>query len=475
MTKITTSGQLLQEVADKYTRIVLTEDKLNHEKFIERAGGVTELLLGVGDYGEVTPRTFRTLVRRIVRTAKRHQLTHIALQLTSTPFPKLVEMGDEWVARTLAENLALAAYEFTTYQSAEHRKAVVDLVEIRVCGEVRPAEKRSFSAGLTTATSMNHARDLINTPGVDLPPSEFIKRAKALFAKTDAVIKVLNPAAIKKHKMGLLEAVGKGAADGPFLLIIEYYGAGKPVKKNTTTAQAVLVGKGITFDSGGLNVKPAGAMHDMHMDMGGGGAVLGAMHAIASLKLKQNVVALIPLAENAISANSMRAGDIATATNGTTVEITHTDAEGRLVLADALSYAERVYQPRLMVDVATLTGAAMIALGQHTSAVMTKDSNLQQKLIELGERTGDLVWPLPLWDEYKEHIKGTRSDITNIATDFQRWGGAIEGGTFLSYFVKDTPWAHIDIAPRMSSLPSDHLAKGATGEPVRLLVELVQS
>ena len=212
----------------------------------------------------------------------------------------------------------------------------------------------------------------------------------------------------------------------------------------------------------------------MHMDMSGGSAVLAALAAAAKLGVKKNIIALVPSAENAISDTAMRAGDIVTAMNGKTIEILHTDAEGRMVLADALTYSER-YSPRVILDVATLTGAALAALGQHASAIMTKDTELETTLRTLGEESGDLVWPLPLWDEYKQHIKSHRADISNIATNFSRYGGSIEGGTFLSYFVpKNVPWAHLDIAPRMDSIPSDKLAKGSTGEPIRLLVSFLE-
>jgi leucyl aminopeptidase len=271
--------------------------------------------------------------------------------------------------------------------------------------------------------------------------------------------------------MGLLQVVGTGADDAPRFIIIEYWGAGKTNKK---AKPIVLVGKGITYDTGGLNVKPSGSMHDMHLDMSGGASVIGAISAIAELGLKKNVIGLIPAAENSVSATSMRAGDIATSLSGQTVEILHTDAEGRLVLADALTYAQKHYEPALMVDIATLTGAALVALGQHASAIMTKNETLQERLVKLGEESGDLVWPLPLWDEYKSSLKSSRADISNIATNFSRWGGAIEGGTFLSHFVeKNIPWVHIDIAPRMDAITSDKLTKGATGEPVRLLVQLI--
>ena len=171
----------------------------------------------------------------------------------------------------------------------------------------------------------------------------------------------------------------------------------------------------------------------------------------------------------------MRAGDIVTSMSGQTIEILHTDAEGRMILADALTYSER-YQPKAIIDVATLTGAALVALGQHASAILSKNEDLVTTLRTLSEEAGDLVWPLPLWDEYKQHIRSTRADVANIAPNFSKFGGSIEGGTFLSFFApKKVPWAHIDIAPRMDSIPSDKLAKGATGEPVRLLVKYLES
>ena len=208
--------------------------------------------------------------------------------------------------------------------------------------------------------------------------------------------------------------------------------------------------------------------------MSGGAAIIGAMSAITKLGLKKNVIGIIPAAENAVSSEAMRAGDIVTAMNGKTVEILHTDAEGRLVLADALTYCER-FNPGTIIDVATLTGAALSALGQQASAFMTKNEVLETKLRALGEESGDLLWPLPLWDEYQSNLKSNRADISNIATNFSRFGGTIEGGAFLQNFApKDVPWAHIDIAPRMDSIPSDKLAKGATGEPVRLLVRFTE-
>ncbi len=473
MTKIQTTNKNLSDVDKKYCRIVLTEDKLSWHRLVETKDGILEYRMGVGKRKNVTLRMFRTLVRTIVQTAKTHQLENIALNINPVNYPELETKGNGWFYRTLAENLQLAQYEFTKYKTI--KKGGYEFKEILVCGEMTASEKKSFSTGLIVATAANFTRDIANTSGEDMTPSQLAKAAQTAMKGTKAKVKILDLKAIKKLKMGLLEAVGKGASDKPNIIIIEYWGAGKPTSNDKKKAPIALIGKGITYDSGGLNVKPTGAMHEMHMDMSGGAAMIGTMQAVAKLGLKKNVVAIIPAAENSISAESMRAGDIATSMSGQTVEILHTDAEGRLVLADAMTYAEQFYSPRVMLDAATLTGASLSALGQHASAIMTKDKTLQDKLVELGEDSGDLMWPLPLWDEYKATLKSTRADISNIATNFGRFGGCIEGGTFLSFFAnKKTPWAHIDMAPRMNSIPSDKLAKGATGEPVRMLVKFVE-
>ncbi len=474
MTKITTSPKILADLPKKYCRIILTEDKQSWHRLVEKADGTLEYHLGAGKRKSTTTRGFRTLVRSIVQAAKSHQLEHIAIHLGAMGCPKLEARGEEWFWRTLGENLQLAQYEFRLYKTT--KKETKELQEILVCGVKTPAEKLRFSAGVTIGESANKARDIANTCGDDMTPSTLAAAAKDILKGTKATIKVLDKSAIKREKMGLIEAVGKGANDTPRVIVIEYWGAGKPTKGDKKKTPIALIGKGITYDTGGLNVKPSGYMHEMHMDMSGGAAIIGAMRAIATLGIKKNVVAIIPAAENAISRDSMRAGDIATSMSGKTVEILHTDAEGRLVLADAMTYAEKYYAPRVMLDVATLTGASLVAVGSIASVILTKHDKLRETLLELGEETGDLTWPLPLWDEYKQSLKSNRADISNIATNFAREAGCIEGGAFLSFFApKKAPWAHIDIAPRMTSTASDKLAKGATGEPIRLLVRFVET
>jgi len=474
MLTLTTSPKPLAHTTTTHCRVVITEGSTH--RFVETSTNHTELHYGAGKHTEITPRTFRTLVRAVVLTTKNHQIEKIALELPQSLFPKLSSEDATWYHSTIAENILLAGYEYTRYKTKK-KDEKKQLKEVLLCGIETKEAKAGVARGRIVAEAMNHARDLGNTPGNALSPTGFGNEVKRRSKGTGITVSVLGEKELKKLKMGALLAVGQGTKSETKLIVAEYWGAGKPTrsdKTNTTQKPIALVGKGITFDSGGLNVKPAGFMHDMHLDMAGGAAVFGAILAVAKLKLKKNVVAIIPAAENAISDDSMRAGDIITAMNGTTVEVLHTDAEGRLVLADALTYSER-YSPRAIIDVATLTGASLVALGTYASAILTKNKKLQDLLTDLGERSGDLTWPLPLWDEYKQHLKSTRADLANIDPAFARNHGCIEGGVFLSHFApKDVPWAHLDIAPRMESVNSDKLAKGATGEPVRLLVSFIE-
>jgi leucyl aminopeptidase len=466
-TKITLSAKNAASLDTKYTRVVITEDPVTNHRFVETATGHTEYRQGAGKYAEITPRTFRTLLRSIVQSLKSHQVGYASIAVNRDSFPKLLRYDEAWFASTVAENLALASYDYTVYKSKPDTKQA--LKEIIVTEQNSAAAKAGFLRGSIVGDYVNKARDIANTHGDELTPIALATTAKKLAVGTKVSVKVLTRKDILKEKMNLLHAVGKGSHNEERFIIMEYFGS-----KNKKDKPLILIGKGITYDTGGLNVKPSGSMHDMHMDMSGGSSVMTAIVAASKLGLKKNIVALIPTAENAISSHSMRAGDIVTAMNGTTVEILHTDAEGRLVLADALTYSAR-YNPRAIIDVATLTGAALVALGQQASAVMTRHLELETSLRSLGEESGDLVWPLPLWDEYKGPLKSNRADISNIATNFARWGGAIEGGMFLDAFApKNIPWAHIDIAPRMESISSDKLAKGSTGEPVRLLITFLE-
>jgi leucyl aminopeptidase len=473
MLKITTSKKALADLSKKFCRLVLTEESPSVHRFVETSGGLTEYRMGVGKFSQIDTRSYRTMIRNVVQSAKSHQVENLAISLEILMFPKLAQYGEAWLYSTLVENLHLADYEFTSFKTKKNAKPKLE--EICLVGNLSREAQAGVSRGGIVGEYINKAREIANTPANSMTPTELGNAAKLLFKGLKVNLTVLGQKELVKLQMGALLAVGQGTKNETRFIIAEYWGLGKPTSKSAKGLEPiVLIGKGVTYDTGGLNVKPSGSMHDMHLDMSGGAAVLSALAIAARLGLKKNIVALVPTAENAISDDAMRAGDIVTSMSGKTIEILHTDAEGRMILADALTYSER-YKPKSIIDVATLTGAALVALGQHASAIMTKDMDLSQTLVRLGEESGDLVWPLPLWDEYKSSLKSHRADVSNIATNFSRFGGSIEGGAFLSHFApKDVPWVHIDMAPRMDSIPSDKLAKGATGEPIRLLVSYLE-
>ncbi len=460
--QVKTTKQPLASLKRDYVRVVFDVKGSEH---IVLNDGIKELHLVPEKLEKLSLRTFRTLVRDIVISAKKHKLSKVAIEFNFTEFKGLKGQSSEWMWQNIGENLHLAHYEFTKYKSKAPK---VTLTEILLTNVVNKDDEKALRYGETIASYVNQTRDIANTPGGDMTPALLGTAAKAVLKGTKATVKVLDEKQIAKLKMGGVLGVGQGAHHKPRFIILEYKG-----KAKKDAGPIVFVGKGITFDTGGLQVKPGMSMYEMHMDMSGGAAVIGAIGAIAKLGLPGHFVGLIPAAENAISGTAMRPGDVLHMMSGATVDVLHTDAEGRLVLADALHYA-RQYKPRLVIDVATLTGAAEVALGTHAHVIMTKDRELEDTLRDLGEESGDYTFPLPLWDEYKQYIKGVNADIANIPSGDPRAGGAINGGMFLAHFTKDLLWAHIDMAPRMTSVPSDKLAKGATGEPVRLLVKIAE-
>lgn len=301
-----------------------------------------------------------------------------------------------------------------------------------------------------------------------MTPTVLAKAVKAAVKGLPVKVITLGEKEMKKLGMGALLGVAKGSTEAPTFTIMEYKGGkGNPI---------VLAGKGVTFDSGGLNLKSSNGIYEMHMDMSGAASVIHAVALAARLRIKKPVIGLIPAVENMPGNNAYRPGDVLKSLSGKTIEVLDTDAEGRLILADALTYAKR-FKPSVVIDVATLTGASLTALGLHASALLTRDDALAENISDIGESSGDYVWRLPLWDEYEERVKGTFADIKNVpGGSTSRHGGAIDGGMFLWQFAKELgcPWAHLDIAPRMTSAPEDELAKGAAGAPVRLLLRFIE-
>ncbi len=427
----------------------------------------TELRIGTGKYENLTRRKLTILVRKIISAVKQHKLKKISFAWSDLEMlAKTSKLAEKELASLAAENFEMANFEFRRFKT-KPKEGWSDVEEVRIGGSVSSAVKEGLRRGQTIGQGVNACRELANTPGSDMTPKHLSQAAKFAVRGTKVRVKIFGKKEMKKIGMGAVLGVAKGSSEEPQFIVIEYKG-GKASEK-----PIVFVGKGVTFDTGGLNLKPGDSMLEMHMDMSGGAAVIWSVVLAAKLGLKKNVIGLIPAVENMPSGSSYRPGDVLKSLSGKTIEILNTDAEGRVILADALTYAKR-FKPRLVVDVATLTGASLIALGQQASAIMTRDQHLETLFRELGEESGDYVWPFPLWDEYEDLVKGNFGDVPNIPTSNSRYAGVIGGGMFLYQFAKEYPWVHIDMASRMTAATGENLSKGAAGAPVRLLVKLIE-
>lgn len=451
------------KIESSITRVCFNEEK--DTAFVERADGSRDLILGIGKFKEMNRRKVILLARRIIVAAKEHRIKHVAIAFEDFLFPQLKEHDKGELASLLAQNFELANYEYVALKTPpeEGWKRVEEIV---VSGAGAKSITRGFEKGQEIGRQMNACRDLANMPGSHMTPSLLANAALRACKGTKIKVTVLGKKEMEKLGMGAVLGVGRGSSEEPKFIVLEYMQGG-------TKAPVVLCGKGVTFDTGGLNVKGGDHMLEMHMDMSGGAAVLHTLVLADTFRLKKNIVGLIPTVENMPSGSSYRPGDVLKTMSGKTIEVLNTDAEGRVILADALCYAKK-YNPRLVVTVATLTGASLIALGQHASAIMTREQKVEDLLRTLGEEAGDYVWPLPLWDEYEQMVKGEFGDVANITPGGSRNAGTIGGGMFLYQFAKDFPFVHIDMAPRMTPAPGDHLAKGAIGAPVQLLLKLLE-
>ncbi len=401
-------------------------------------------------------------LRRAVRRAVRHAFAHSGRRLLLA-FGKGI---DEAALSALLPQLALSDYSFRRYKSPERRPprqaSAVILPPPGV--SVAPLSARLRQAAVVAA-SVSWARDLGNTPGNDLGPAELAREAREMAVKMGLHFRALGKKEIKHERMGGLLAVAAGSARPPVFLVAEH----RPTHPRGT---AVLVGKGITFDSGGISIKPALSMGEMKYDMMGAATALACARAAAELKLPVRVVALTPLTENMPGGSACRPGDILRMRNGKTVEVENTDAEGRLILADALSYAEK-FRPDVLLDFATLTGAVLVALGHECAGLMTPEEELAKELLAAGEITGERLWRLPVWDDYRENLKSEWADMKNTGG---RLGGTVNAAVFLKEFVPNgVPWAHIDVAG-VAHFEKEHAgyAPGATGFGVALAIEYLK-
>jgi leucyl aminopeptidase len=423
------------------------------------------LLLGLGKEKGAGLERLRQAAGSLVSVLGARSLTAFATDLPALP---LKGTGFSERCQALTEALLLAAYRFDRFRTLGREEFPPPLESVRLlvadAGERRSAEQ-AIADGVAIAAGVILARNLVNEPGNVKSPEFLADQARLLAAAEGLRCTVLDRAALEAEGLGALLGVAQGSVREARLILLEYQGG------NSDARPIALVGKGVVFDAGGISLKPAEKMDEMKMDMAGGAAVLGTFCAAARLKLPVNLVGLIPAVENLPSGSAIRPGDILTSLSGKTIEVLNTDAEGRLILADALTYAKR-YNPRVVIDLATLTGACIIALGHCASAVLGNHEGLIRQLLRAGEQSGERLWQLPLWDDYAAQIKSEVADVKNTGG---RPAGTITAAAFLQKFAGDYTWAHLDIAgTAWEEKGQPCTPKGGTGVGVRLLVQYLR-
>ncbi len=412
------------------------------------------LLVGLGKIDELTPARYRDTIAVATSTAVRRRGERLAIAARPDVF------SAEEHAATATEAALLSQYRFDRYKKPADDVPQLTEVFVPAGDGVSEAIQRTQRI----CRSVAWARDLINLSPSDKRPPALADLVAEMAAEVGLRCHVIDEDGARELGMGALLAVAQGSSVGPRLVVLEH--APDEVAQETPIA---LVGKGVTFDTGGISIKPAAKMDEMKADMSGAAAVVATMRAIAELDLPRRVVALVPMAENMAGGDAYRPGDLVTAMNGKVIEVLNTDAEGRVILADALAYAVSEFSPRCIVDLATLTGACVVALGEDVAGVMGNDEDLSAALIAAGRRVAEPLWPLPMFDEYDELIESKVGDIKNTGG---RWGGAITAAKFLENFVGDTPWAHLDIAgPAYRTKAKPLTPSGGAGFAVRLLVD----
>lgn len=418
------------------------------------------LLVGLGTAEKFTPDRLRQAIGSATKVArdlhsKRVSLAGFSLQ------------DDRELVQTIVEGAELGLYTFEECRGkkeSDEPEARIEHLAI-LLPKITAKAEAGLHAGIVISEAVNWVRDITNRPGGSLTPTDLAAEAKAMAEPRGLKIKVLGKKELKAQGFGCLLAVNSGSTQPPAFIIVEYMGGKKGEKPYA------LVGKGLTFDAGGLCIKPSEGMLEMKSDMAGAGAVLGAIRVLSDLKVPLNVVGLISSTENMPGPSAYKPGDVLKNYGGLTVEIIDTDAEGRVVLSDALAYADRNYDPKATIDLATLTGSIIVALGPHVTGLFSNDQELGERLYQAGQKTGERVWPMPMWDDYTDRIE---SDIADIKNADHRKADCIAAAKFLEKFAGKRPFAHLDIAgPSWLDADRPYETKGATGHGVRLLVELL--
>lgn len=420
------------------------------------------VITGLGKRKELTPDKVRKAVAETCRRLRQKRIYRIA---TVTHGAGIADISTEESAQAITEGAMLGTYSFRKHMTKPPERGEIEIIQI-VTGEssALPALEQGCNKGRILAEAVILARDMVNEPANYMTPTRMAEIATQLAESHSLQVTVLERDQMRELGMGALLGVAQGSQQPPKFIVLRYRG------RDSDELDIALVGKGITFDSGGISLKPAEKMEEMKGDMAGGAAVMAAISAIAQLKPKTNVAAFVPATENLPAGNAQKPGDVLTAMNGKTIEVISTDAEGRLILADALAYAVKLGAKSLL-DVATLTGAMRVALGEVYTGALGNNSELVGKVIAAGAEAGELIWQLPMHEDYRETIKSNVADIKNSGS---RYAGAITAAHFLAEFTGDIPWVHLDIAgTSYTEKERGYIVKGSTGIPVRTLVNLV--
>ncbi len=462
--RLSTSAENLDKATKKAISEILSKGDISGETgsslMLYNLSGIRAerlLLIGLGAAAKVNAAVLRSATASAARVARTHGIRSMELSLFDKRYDKL-EIGR--MVRIAVESIDHTLYRFDQTKSKRKKPIALKSVCMLVDRTSLSEAKKGVAEGAAIARGTALARTLGNLPGNICTPSYLARQAKAMQKDLPIKTRVLNEAEMKRLKMGSLLSVSRGSREPAKLIIMEYKGGERG------EAPVVLVGKGLTFDAGGISIKPAAAMDEMKFDMCGGASVFGAIQAIAELGTRQNVIGVVAASENLPDGAANKPGDIVTSMAGKTIEILNTDAEGRLILCDALTYVER-FKPAAVVDIATLTGACVVALGAPASGLFSNSDKLANALLTAGESSGDRAWRLPVWEEYSQLLKSNFADLANIGG---RTAGAVTAACFLKEFTKAYDWAHLDIA---GSAWNSGAQKGSTGRPVPLLVEFL--
>ena len=421
------------------------------------------LFVGLGEKSSLDSESLRRFGGHAVRGAESLGVSSLTIYLGC-----LESEVAKGFSQAVVEGAVMAQWDYNEMKTdlKKNKYKLLESLEVLAEEPIASQVKSGIEVGEIIGGASNFARTLQSRPGNVATPTHLGEEASRIASEYGLKVTVMGPEEIKKNDMQALLAVSQGSSEEPRFIILEHDGG------NPGDPPLVLVGKGLTFDAGGLSIKPSSGMEDMIFDMSGGASVIATLQGVAALGISKNVIGLIPCSENLINGTAMKPGDIIGSKEGKTIEVINTDAEGRLILADALSYAQS-FNPAAIVDCATLTGAVVVALGHHAAAVLGTDADLVEELKIAGERSGERCWPLPLWDEYRQQLDSEVADLSNIGG---RSAGTITAACFLKEFVGDYKWAHLDIAgTAYGEGKLSYQRKGALGFPTRLLIEWVRS